>query len=419
MHPELLAQVLSVGEQFSRVWEIFTVLLRYAPYWAPPILAVGFWRMWLRYVRSRFIADQEYVLLELRLPTEVYKSPQAMQSVFDGLFMKSGESTFIDRIWLGKVRMWYSFEMVSIEGRVHMYVWLRAAFRRYFERTVYAQYPEVEVISAEDYALAFPFSLDTYNVYGMDFGLSAPVGVPIKTYPEFHLDQTSAKEEQKIDPIAHLFEFAGSMGKGEHLWIQILARAHKKEDVTFGFIRNRKSYDELVKEEMARIRKNPEETIVFPDGGVGKTLSDRQKRRVEAMNRNSLASTAWDVGIRAIYMAEHEAFDGANVSGMGAMWQPFGSPGYNSIVPIGDRWQNKLDYPWQDFNGYRENKMKIRIVDAYRRRAWFHAPYEYPHHMMTSEELATIYHIPGSVVQTPTMERISSTRAQAPANLPV
>jgi hypothetical protein len=100
------------------------------------------------------------------------------------------------------------------------------------------------------------------------------------------------------------------------------------------------------------------------------------------------------------------------------MWQPFGSPGYNSISIDGSRWQPIFDYPWQDFNGIRENRKKVRIIDAYRQRSWFHPPYEFKNFMMTSEELATIFHLPGSVARTPTLQRISSSRSEAPTNLP-
>jgi hypothetical protein len=358
------------------------------------------------------------VLLEIHLPQEVMKSPAAMQAVFDGLFLKSGEASFIDRLWFGKVRMWYSFELVSIEGQVHLFVWARKFFRRLVERSFYAHYPDAEIVLAQDYTTQLPFSLETYDCFGADFNITASIGVPIRTYVDYKLDQTATKEEQKVDPMAHVFEFLGSMGKGEHVWIQILARASKKEDMTFGFIRNRKTYEDYSREEISRIRSSPEEHIVFPDGGVGKTLSDRQMKRIQAMNRIGLSSTHWDVGIRGIYIAEKEMFDDSNITGLLSVWQPFGSPGFNSIVPNGTRWQPIFSYPWQDYNGIRENKRKIQIIDAYRRRSWFHPPYEFQNFMMTSEELATLFHIPGSVAKTPTMQRIGSARAQAPVNLP-
>lgn len=414
----LLAQVGSLGDQFLQSFEMIGVLLTYAPYWAPFVLAGVFWKVWIGYVRMEFITSQEYVLLEVRLPQEVFKTPAAMQAVFDGLWQRGGESTFIDRLWYGKVRLWYSFEMVSIEGQVHLYVWVRASFRKLTERTFYAQYPDVEIVQVEDYALTFPFSLQTHNIYGMDFELTAPIGVPIKTYIDYGLDKTTTKEEQKTDPLSHVLEYLGSLGKGEYAWIQIIARAHRKEDLTWGFHRNVKSYEEVAKEEIKRMRASPEEEVVFPDGGKGKMLSDGQTQRMKAINRNIATSLKWDVGIRGIYLAEHEKFDGVNITGLRTSWQPFNSPGYNSFGTA-NRWQDIFNYPWQDFNDIRANQKKIKIIDAYRLRSWFYAPYRFKHFMLTSEELATIFHIPGTVAKTPTLQRISSARGQAPANLPI
>ncbi|MBP9759764.1 MAG: hypothetical protein KBD24_00155 [Candidatus Pacebacteria bacterium] len=420
----LLGQVVSVAPNsllgmFQDAFHYLGFFYKTSIYWGPFILPVIFWRVWMKYVRARFIAGQEYILLEIRLPQEVMKSPIAMQAVLDGLWAKGGESTFIDRMWAGKVRMWYSFELVSMEGQVHIYVWARKAFQRMVERSFYAHYPDIEIVPTVDYALTFPFSLESHNLYASDYALSRDTGLPLKTYTEYSLESTSAKEEQKIDPMTHLLEFLGSMGKGEYLWIQILARAHKKEDFTYGAYYNKKTYAELSKSAIDSIRKSPEDATVFADGGKGKVISEEQKQTIKAIQRNVQSSQPWDTGMRVLYIAEHEYFDGTNVSGMMGMWQPFTSPGYNSIAPEGSRGQNSLDYPWQDFNDIRQNKMKIKAVDAYRLRSWFHAPYRYNHFILTSAELATIFHIPGSVAKTPTMQRIESARASAPANLPI
>ena len=406
-------------EPFAGVGHAFGTIFHFAPYWGPFVLGTVFWYMWIKYVRMRFIAEQEYALLELRLPHEVMKSPAAMQAVLENLWNKSGESTFIDRLWKGKVRLWYSFEIVSLEGQVHIYIWGRKALKRSIERALYAHYPDIEVFEVEDYACALPFSLATHNVYGLDYKLDGPIGLPIKTYEDYGLDQSSTKEEQKVDPIAHVLEFCGSMGKGEYVWLQILARASKKEDITYGHLRNIASYAELAQMEIARIRKNPEQTIVFPDGNSGKVLSDTQLQRIKSINRITSATRPWDIGVRGIYLAEHEHFDGTNIPALIGVWQSFGAPGYNSVTIDPSRWQPIFDYPWQDFNGYRENKKKIQIVDAYRRRSWFHPPYKYRHYMITSEDLATLFHAPGTVARTPTIQRVTSTKAQAPANLPI
>ena len=82
-----------------------------------------------------------------------------------------------------------------------------------------------------------------------------------------------------------------------------------------------------------------------------------------------------------------------------------------------------FDYPWEDFRGKRLSKKKARMFNAYKLRAYFHnAPY--PEHLrkpivLNSEELATIYHFPGGVAQTPTIEKVESRKAEPPVNLPI
>lgn len=418
MHPDLLAQSVGAFEMFGRVFDSLGLMLHYSPYWAPPLLLAAFWRAWLRYVRAKFITDQDYCLLEIRLPLEVDKPPTAMQAVLDGLHLTGGESTYLDRIWLGKVRTWYSLEIVSLEGQVHFYIWTRKAFKRHVERNFYAHYPGIEVNEVDDYALTTPIQLDTHNWYIIDYELKKNDALPIKTYVDYHLDQTQTKEEQKVDPIVNLIEFAGSMGKGEYLWMQFLARPHKPEDITFGFLRNDKELPDQARDYITKLRNNPEEQIVFPTGNTGKTLSQTQLDQIKAVTRTVLNSHAYDMGVRMAYIAEHERFDGTNIPAMIRAFAPFNAPGLNQLMPVYNRWLMKFDYPWQDFNGIREITNKIHSLNAFRMRSWFHAPYKYKHSIMTTEELATLFHLPGSVARTPTMQRIASTRSEAPANLP-
>jgi hypothetical protein len=39
--------------------------------------------------------------------------------------------------------------------------------------------------------------------------------------------------------------------------------------------------------------------------------------------------------------------------------------------------------------------------------------------VLNAEELATMYHFPGSVASTPGIERVASKKAEAPINLPL
>ena len=62
------------------------------------------------------------------------------------------------------------------------------------------------------------------------------------------------------------------------------------------------------------------------------------------------------------------------------------------------------------------------MIDAFRRRSFFYAPYrnwQSKPYILTTEELATLYHFPGKIVTTPTLERIPSKKVEPPANLPI
>jgi hypothetical protein len=68
-------------------------------------------------------------------------------------------------------------------------------------------------------------------------------------------------------------------------------------------------------------------------------------------------------------------------------------------------------------------KYRKNIFHAYKLRSFFEWPYKFykdKPFVLTTEELATIFHFPSSMVtQTPTLERIGSKKSEAPANLPV
>jgi hypothetical protein len=119
--------------------------------------------------------------------------------------------------------------------------------------------------------------------------------------------------------------------------------------------------------------------------------------------------------MRAVYVAKSEHFDGANIGGLLGMMRPFSSMDLNGFKP-----QNiGVDYPWQDFKDFRLKKEKKELFDAFVRRSWFYSPYKRKPFVLNIEELATIFHFPGGVSETPTFTRIESRKGEPPANLPV
>ena len=77
------------------------------------------------------------------------------------------------------------------------------------------------------------------------------------------------------------------------------------------------------------------------------------------------------------------------------------------------------DYPWELGNERRKERRAEELVQAYRRRQYFHEPFSFHDYMvMSTEELATLFHIPSRGVQSPAIGRIESATGEAPVNLP-
>ena len=172
------------NDVFRKALDIF---LSAWPVWAPLIaLNLGF-STWINYVRRDWLKKQGYVLLEIKLPHEVKKSPAAMEFVLNGIWENANISTPADAFWEGKQREWFSLEIVSIGGQVRFFMWAFPRWKKIIEARVYAQYPEAEVHEvAKDYALDLsPYDPDTYTYCGINTELVKPDAYPIKTYIHF------------------------------------------------------------------------------------------------------------------------------------------------------------------------------------------------------------------------------------------
>src|SRR3989344_345756 len=62
--------------------------------WLLPLLVYAFWKLWVDYVRWESIAKREYILLEIKLPKEIRKSPKAMEVVLNAINQTGGEGNW-------------------------------------------------------------------------------------------------------------------------------------------------------------------------------------------------------------------------------------------------------------------------------------------------------------------------------------
>jgi hypothetical protein len=396
-----------------------------APLWLPVVLTVYFWSVWVDYVRAAFIAKQKYIVLELKLPPEVYKSPAAMELVLAGLHQTGGEGTWYAKYILGKMRPWFSLEIASFEGNVRFFIWTREGFKNLIEAQFYGQYPNIEITEVPDYTNFMPYyDHHRFGLWGSLFKLTKPDPYPIKTYVDFGLDK-DPKEEYKIDPLTPVIELMSLMGKGEYMWLQIIFRAHKEKHDHHGGMFDKTTWQDEARKTIKEIYEGMNEEGEDEEGSksMRRAPTEGEREILKALER-SVRKHGFDVGIRGFYFAENDKFNGGRVPAFTNVFKQFGSPSYkgedekisfNSFSPTHT---TDYDYPWQDFRKIREMGNRHHIVDGYRRRGFFFPPHQEHWFVLNSEELATIFHPIGKTLQTPSVSRVSSRKAEAPTNLP-
>lgn len=405
----------------------YLFLFFFAPLWMPLILIHASVARFIQYRRALGLSKQKYILLELRLPRDTRKTPLAMETFFSNMHFGPGEATEYKKYWLGNLRPSWSFEIVSIGGRVHFYIWTREAQRRGIESYLYSQYPDMEIIEAEDYSRLFdPADFGQNSMFGEEFVKTQSDPLPIKTYVDYGLDKAGAKPEEQVDPLAQVIELLGSLGPKEQYWIQFIIRQSKDEK--YGKLNKAgKPYtwkDEGL-EQIDKIRNQTMKKGKYTDPITGKVIetdgfpnpTKGQLEGIAAIERNT-NKPGFDIGIRTIYSAPKDAYQGSMIAFFMALFKPFSNESGNGFKPAAEFSAAFNDYPWEDRKGLGHRYVERKIVDLYRRRAYFTQPYIGPWSIMSSEELATLYHIPSSTVETPNLPRIQSTTGGAPANLP-
>ena len=389
------------------------------------------WRLWLKYRRMLFISKIKWSLIEVKIPKEIFKSPLAMELVLMNAMHYGSYGEWYEKFFLGRVPNWFSLEIVSIESNVYFFIltpvkYRGANFKDLVEAQIYAQYPQVEINEVPDYTEAVNLDgPENWKLWGTEFVLSKADPFPIKTYIDYGVDRAvNLEENQKIDPITGLIETFGSLGEGEQMWMQILIRKAQKrfKDPKKWF--GKCSWTDVGKEEIENFKAKfkPKEKGEQPI-----RMSPGETSALEALER-SINKPGFDCGIRVLYLAKGGKFKLSNVTGVINLFKS-----YSTTFLNGFKLSNKtgFEFPWQDYKGIRSTELKREILDAYKLRSYFYPPHDKKldfkaltkikraPFILNSEELATIFHFPGSVVETPTFKRMIAKKAEPPANLPI
>lgn len=389
-----------------------------------PFFLISLWEeTWMEYIRLNRYLKTDHTLLEVKLPDEVTQTPYAMELVLRALYQSGEVDTPIHTHIRGNTRAWFSLEIASMEGNVRFYVWTRSRYRELVEAQLYAHYPAVQVYEVTDYTLSVPFDLTKMDIWGVEFTLQKADPYPITTYVEMGLDKLDTKEEYKHDPINSIVEFFGSMKKGEYAWMQLVVRGHTYPTLRAKeYMHKAAMIDKWAEYEISKIASKTADV----KGVQGKPvinysrLTKGEQQDIAAMQQK-MEKQLFDVGLRMAYLCKTENCDISRRAGFPSVMRTWehgsegrGLNGFKPIFVIGP-----FDYPWQDFREIRRRALKRRLYEGFVFRQYFFPPFAHRSGMVLNlEEIASVYHYPGRVAKTPTLERMLSKRSDAPSNLP-
>ena len=338
------------------------------------------------------VLNVDSALLMLEIPRTNDKKELAAEQLFASLHGILRDKNELKNS--GGVQEHLSFEIVSTAGQIRFYVWVPKVLQSFVEGQIYSQYPTVQIYKMnEDYAddrTKYPVN------YSAELGLIENEALPIKTFDNF-----------EVDPLAGI---TGTLAKlnpdnSEEMWIQILARPipddwHK--NTTDKWVRRVKSgkkslfagtgidWTWLAEAFGALFRP--------PAGGTGSDvkieLSERDKNRI-AKAEEKATKLGYEVKIRLAYLGQNQTDAKLNMQALVGTFKQYNSTNLNGFKQVGGSF-NQSD------------------LDAYKMRQFSNRGF-----ILNISELASVYHLPHTSVETPNIVWASSKTAEPPAKLPV
>lgn len=370
------------------VW-IIDVLTRWYV-WLPIASVLGY-LAWRNFQKVGIPQTVESTLLILEIPKTNDKQELAAEQLFASLhgILRDKQELKLSH----GLQEHLSFEIASVDGQIRFYVWTPKTLQSFVEGQIYAQYPSVQIhVADEDYVA---HERHHSVVYTSEITLSESEFLPIKTFQSF-----------EVDPLAGI---TGTLAKledtGEEIWVQVLARPiaddwHKASERWVNRIRGRGgdvfnsgdgSFLSWLGSLFLALWKPPEQGA---GSATVKELSERDKSRISAAEAKA-TKLGYQVKIRLVYLGESQANAKLRMQAIVGTFKQF-----NSINLNGFR-MAKASFKKEDLAGYRGRLFSDRGF------------------ILNIEELASVFHLPHTNVETPNIVWASNKTAEPPAKLPV
>jgi len=391
------------------------------------------------FVETRWNMSFKRIVLEVKIPQHVTKPLKAMENIFNAIWPiydppKDWRATFFE----GKTLVNVSFEIAGIDGEPHFYIRIPEGNKRMVESAIYSQYPDVEIVEVPDYTQNIPEDIPNkeWDLWGCDFMPLKEDVYPLKTYSQFFEENPEAKDEKRLDSLSSLLEVISTLKKGEQIWIQMTVVPISVKENNY-VKRGKDIIDVLLKRKEEKREKDSYPmflealSIFFTGKGFGEEeeekrekdfppemrLTSGEKEVVAAIERK-ISKTCYESRLRYIYLAKRDVFFGG-AKGFGpSFFSQFNTQNLNGLKPWGET-ITKVQAP-DIFTKRRLYLKKRNLFKNYVNRDSAFGIFPGGTFILSTEELATIFHFPGiEVAPTQSLKRIETKRSAPPTTLPI
>jgi hypothetical protein len=280
-----------------------------------------------------------------------------------------------EKLFRAPQRVRISLEIAVLERRIGFYVCVPRYLKDFVEEQIYAQYPVVQISEVEDYSTPKPDSSE--NTLATEMRLVTNHALPIKTFQSF-----------EVDPLAAITATLAKFEVGEEAWIQLIIQPapsswHKKSEKYVSSLRSGTSGSML-----SALWKAPTEAA------PGAKLTEYEQAKAKGAEDKS-HKLAFETTLRIIYR-------GGNTPSHASLR-------LQSIIASYKQFNTTY------MNGFEQSKTTASpiMLARYNARQLGQRPL-----LLNIEEVATLYHLPHTSVETPFILWASSQTAEPPANLP-
>lgn len=323
---------------------------------AGSIGAIYFYGIWKR-AKERHKKSLDSTLLEISLPRDNEIKIDAAEQLFSSFAsLKAPKGIFA----FTKVGDSLTFEIVAKPQDIRFYVGVPKKLQDMVEKQINGAYPDAQIKEVDDYNI---FENEGQVAFA-GFTLKKESFKPIKTYKEFALD-----------PLSTFTSTLGKMQEGEAAAVQFVianaGEAWKKEGRTY--ITDKKKQEA-----------NPETAKYSTD-----------PKELEAIEQK-ITKPGFTTHLRVVVTSSSKESAEAHLSNIESAFTQFTSP-YNSFTKEEPRFFKSM----------------LMVDFIYR-----HLPLFTKGTVLTTEELATVFHFPNKSVESPYINWLAARTAPAPANIP-